>query len=120
MAAKRPPQWLVAEVATGLQALIALRLPGAPGADTSRATAEVWTRTIYSYPVNWTLELDAPRLRRAFTALCRDCDRWPAPRTLYDRLPARHQPPALAVPPISKAQQARNIARLKALAKSIQ
>jgi hypothetical protein len=36
-------------------------------------------------------ELDAPRFKRAFAILCRDCRQWPLPSSLLEAMPPREQ-----------------------------
>lgn len=106
-------KWLEREVARGLQGLIALRLPGAPADDSVTMTLDIWCAALDSQTVAWSEELDAQRIKSAFLTLYRICDRWPAPKHLLDNLGNRDPPPALAAPQISKAQQQKNLAKLR-------
>jgi len=115
MAAKQPAQWFRAEIATGLQTLIVLRLQNAPAADTTRATAEVWVATLWRRPIDWRQDKDTRRIRTAFQRIAADCDRWPAPKTLLARLPSKIEDLYLPEPPISQQQRDRNRAKLAEL-----
>lgn len=106
-------KWLEREIARGLQGLIALRLSGAPADDSVTLTLDVWLAAIESLSVNWNEQLDAERVRRAFRALYRMCDRWPPPRVFLDNLGNRDPPPALPPPRITEEQRKRNVARLR-------
>jgi len=117
MAAKRPhpAQWFRAEIATGLQTLVVIRLPNAPSAETTRATAEVWVATLWNGR-HWDQHHDTARLRTAFQRLARNCDRWPAPKTLAQHLPAREPVTALPAPKLTHQQRCANIAKLREIA----
>ena len=84
-------QWLKREIATGLQRLLALRLKGAPAAETVKLVAQTWYDALLAANIGWDEALDRDRLRRAFTALTRDMTDWPQPRHLLDRLERRPQ-----------------------------
>ena len=90
--------WLRVEVASGLQKLLALRLPGTPPEDAIIGTAEVWLEAIDDVSIQWTEHLDRHRVQRAFKTLFRTCDRWPAPKAFLDHLGNRDPPPALPPP----------------------
>lgn len=109
------PRWIEREVSRGLQGLIALRLPGAPGADTVAMTLDVWLAALGPRAAGWQESPDAARIRQAFGELFRRCTAWPAPRDLLDALPARAPPQALPPPPMTPEQRARNRARVAEL-----
>ena len=100
------PPWLRAEVATGLQRLVALGLPGQPPAETIALTAAAWCEALLHTPIDWQPQADAPRLRAAFAALLPLIERWPAPVQLLRHLPARADAPRLPVPQPSPERRA--------------
>lgn len=106
-------KWLEREVARGLQGLIALRLPGAPADDSVTLTLDIWLAALSGQAVTWSEPMDAERIRQAFRALYRTCDRWPAPKHFLDNLGNRDPPPALSAPQITEAQRQKNLARLR-------
>ncbi|CAM5521708.1 hypothetical protein [Eoetvoesiella caeni] len=103
------PDWFYASISTGLQALIVLHLPGAPGHETVAYTEDVWVEVLWTASIDWQETQDVERLRRAFLGLARRSDRWPAPRALLEQLPARAKLAQLPAPRMSKrdADQAR-------------
>ena len=107
--------WLRVEVASGLQKLLALRLPGTPPEDAIIGTAEVWLEAIDDVSIQWTEHLDRHRVQRAFKTLFRTCDRWPAPKAFLDHLGNRDPPPALPPPRLTREEIERNRARLREL-----
>lgn len=107
--------WLRAEIASGLQKLLALRLIGTPPEDAIVGTAEVWLEAIEYCGIQWVEQVDLERVRRAFLALFASCDRWPAPKLFLANLGNRDPPRALPEPPISPAVRERNRARLREL-----
>lgn len=112
---KRAPDWFYQAVSGGLQALIVLHLPGAPGHETVAYTEEVWVEALWSANIAWSADLDVSRLHEAFLRLVRQVERWPAPRTLLELLPERPQPRRLAAPRITPAEAAAGRARLAEL-----
>lgn len=106
------PQWLLAEVASGLQRLVALSLPGQPPAETIALTAAAWADALMELNIAWEPGADAPRLQAAFRQLAAQAERWPAPAHLIRALPARPAPPALDYP---KAPPERVAAALREL-----
>lgn len=88
-------RWLEREVALGLKGLIALRLDGAPAADTVSATLDVWLVAL-NKGREWDEQEDARRIQKAFEVLFATCERWPAPARLMRELPLRA--PELALP----------------------
>ena len=77
--------WLLTEIATGLQKLHQLSLDRTPSADTIAGTAQAWCEAI---ELDHALErdLDAPRIRRAFTKLAAEVERWPSPKQFLTTL----------------------------------
>lgn len=112
-------KWIEREVARGLQGLIALRLPGAPGEDAVTLTLDIWLAALSARAAMWSEHADAPRLQTAFRALYAQLDAWPSPRQLLDALPAPKPAPALPAPRLTPEQRAANRARLDALMKDL-
>ncbi|PPD34935.1 MAG: hypothetical protein CTY21_09450 [Methylomonas sp.] len=110
--------WLKAEIVTGLQKLLALRLPGTPAEDMVIGTAEVWLEAVRPSCRQWDERLDAARIRAAFNALFRQADRWPAPKQFLDNLAARRPIKALSAPvyPADKAKD--NLWRIRVMINS--
>lgn len=118
MAEGRPAEWFNRIVEDGFSALIVLRLPAAPYTDKDmEKTLDVWIQVLWSASAQWAENLDSRRIEQAFMKLCRTVDRWPAPRSLLDALPARPQPKALPAPSMSCEQRQANSARLRAMLK---
>ena len=107
--------WLRIEIASRLQKLLALRLPGTPPEDAIIGTAEVWLEALEGMHVQWSEHLDRQRVQRAFKTLFRVCDRWPAPKVFLDNLGNRDPPPALPPPRLTREETERNRARLREL-----
>lgn len=87
--------WLRREIAKGVAGLLALRLDGAPAADSATKTADIWLVAV-TKGRDWDEEKDAVRIRKAFETLFATCERWPAPAQLLRELQAR--PPELRLP----------------------
>lgn len=107
--------WLLAEIAAGFQRLVTLSLPNTPASDVLVPAAQIWHEALLSTSTQWNQDEDAWRLQRGFALLCRDCDRWPVPKHLIDRLPARKDKLALPKPTLTPAEREANLARLKTL-----
>lgn len=107
--------WLQTEIITGLQQLFALRLPGAPGEDTIVGTAQVWLHAIRSSGIAWNQELDSVRIKGAFNALFRSCDRWPAPKQFLDSLGSRAPAKQLPKPKYPADKAKANLKRIRGL-----
>lgn len=90
--------WLKNEVIEGLQKLLSLRLKNTPPADVIRGTVEVWTEVLQSRSISWDEELDAKRIKTAFTELCATSDSFPSPSDFLRILRPRMQPKALPAP----------------------
>jgi hypothetical protein len=111
------PDWLNNEIVTGLQKLLALRLPGSPAKDTAAATTTVWLEVIGGSGVDWIEALDRLRVRAAFRGLAARCDRWPAPRQFFEQLqPRAYAQPALTAKP-SAAEMNENRKRIRNMVK---
>ena len=89
--------WLTREIGRGLQALIVLRLEGAPAADAVGPLLDVWV-TALSRRRQWSETRDAPRIRHGFALLAGRMTRWPAPAHLIESLPEPEQQTALPRP----------------------
>ncbi|MDR0635045.1 MAG: hypothetical protein LBF91_08720 [Azoarcus sp.] len=107
--------WIRREVARGLQGLIALRLPGAPGEDTVGMTLDIWLAAIAPRAAGWDESGDAGRVRAAFSSLFAMCRQWPAPAQLLEAMPAPRPPVLLPPRKFSDAERAKNRARIAAL-----
>lgn len=110
------PGWLEAELLEGLSGLLLLRLEGAPAADASDATANVWLAAVRSRNRVWVKERDVLRMRQGFAQLYASCDRWPTPKQLLDALPAEAEQQRLPPPPLTdedKQRGNRMLARLR-------
>jgi hypothetical protein len=107
--------WLRAEVITGLQKLLALRLPGTPPQDAVTGTAQVWLEAIDQPGICWDEALDKPRVLRAFKALFANCERWPVPKNFMQHLGNRDPPRALPPPPMTREEIERNRERVREL-----
>jgi len=107
-------EWLRGEIITGLQKLLALRLPGTPPEDAIIGTAEVWIEGIGSSRIKWDERLDRDRVQIAFATLFRSCEYWPSPKLFLDRLGSRAPPKALPEPPLTpdERQQVKNKLRV--------
>lgn len=112
-------EWLREEILTGLQKLLALRLPGTPPEDAIVGTAEVWIEGIGCSRIKWDEQLDRDRVRLAFATLFRSCEYWPSPKLFLDRLGSRAPPKALPEPPLTpdERQQVKN--KLRAIVEQL-
>lgn len=106
--------WLKQEVVSGLQALIALRLNGAPAADTVVLTAEIWQLAFHRHLGKSAIEeIDAPRIREAFESQFPKLREWPAPAAVIAAMPPRPPRPALPVPDVTPEQHQANVTKVK-------
>ena len=108
----KAPQWMLSEVANGLQRLILLALPGTPPAETIEGTARAWADALWYAPKVWDRELDAPRIAAAFRKIGHRLERFPTPKALLEALPARLPQPAAAESKMSEAQHSEHRRRL--------
>lgn len=84
---------------TGLQMLLALRLPGAPAADTVAATVQVWEIAL-AHKRQWTGNgRDVRRFQTAFAELAATLRQWPQPADFLAALP---QDIPLSAPPLPR------------------
>lgn len=111
--------WLRCEIASGLQKLLTLRLVGTPPEDAIVGTAEVWLEAMEHCGVEWVEHLDRERVQRAFKAVFRLCDRWPAPKLFIDHLGNRDPPKALPEPPVTREERQKNRAKLRKIMESL-
>ncbi len=110
-----PPKWLSNAVASGLQRIIVLALPGTPAAETITVTAQVWVEAFWDKSINWNQELDEERINGAFRCLAYQIDRFPAPVHVLAAMPDRPIRKALPRKPISESQLKKNKRRIKRL-----
>lgn len=89
--------WFKDEIINGLQALVAIRLRGAPSAETLPTVAKVWMTALSSRPIQWDENQDIGRIRAAFVELAATAKHWPSPADFLAVLPARK--PQVALPP---------------------
>lgn len=89
------PAPLYNELLDGLQLMLALRLSGAPAADTVAATATAWEMAL-SHGRAWDEAADQGRFQTAFRQMAAEMTWWPAPADLLARLPPRPPPKQLA------------------------
>ncbi|PWG62837.1 hypothetical protein [Sediminicurvatus halobius] len=114
MADEPMPPWFRAVVGEGIQRLVAIGLPGGPGWDSIKLTAQAWGEALWEAPVQWDEKADSARLQAAFKRAGRTCERWPTPRQVLEMMPSRPQPRALPAPQMSRQQRERNSRRLRA------
>lgn len=117
MANEAIPAWFRREIGEGIQRLVAIALPGGPGLDSFKLTAQAWAEALWDAPVDWREQLDRARLAAAFKRACREHSRWPAPRQVLDLMPSRPEPLKLKPPEISEAQRRRNQQHLREIVK---
>lgn len=108
----KAPQWMLSEVAGGLQRLILLALPGTPAAEMIEGTARAWTDAFWHAPKAWDQDLDAPRIAAAFQVIGHRLDSFPSPKAILESMPPRPPQPALPEPEISEEQRRRNLMRV--------
>ena len=108
--------WLKREVVEGLQALIALRLKGAPAADMVVLTAEIWQRAFERRLGKYAIEeVDASRIREGFMAQFPKLREWPAPADVIESMPPRPPRAALPEPQVTQEQHQENVRRVKTM-----
>jgi hypothetical protein len=109
------PDWLLQEVAAGLQRLILLALEGGPALESIEGVALAWADACLCWPIAWDEAQDAPRLRLAFRQLAASVKRFPSPVQLREVLPPRQAPPQLAPPEPNAALAARIQAEIRSV-----
>jgi hypothetical protein len=110
----RQEDWLLTEIATGLQKLYPLSLDRTPAFDVIPGTALAWVEGL-TYGREWDQQRDTPRLRAAFSRLLAEAERWPAPRELLAMLPETPRAPALTHDrgiPADRAAKSQHLARI--------
>lgn len=89
--------WLNAVIAKGLMGLVALRLPNTPPEEIIVKTAQIWVLALTKgLGTKWEKKRDTPRIEKAFMRLYAECDRFPNPKMLIERLP-RDYPETLMI-----------------------
>jgi hypothetical protein len=88
---RRPPQWLVDEIAEGLQKLYLLSLEGTPSSKVIAGTAMAWAEAIIRGRM-LDATRDTPRIRDGFTVLAGRETRWPSPAKLLEAMPSIREP----------------------------
>ncbi|MDG5466801.1 hypothetical protein P9J64_00540 [Deltaproteobacteria bacterium IMCC39524] len=89
--------WIKDEIVEGFQLLVTLSMDGQPARDVLEYTVRTWVSVIARELGNPDEEIDVPRIRHAFTRICRRGKRWPAPQDFFDALPPR--PPLRRIEP---------------------
>jgi hypothetical protein len=87
-----------------------LGLDRTPAAEVIQLTAAVWLEAI-TEGREFDQQLDAPRFRRAFAVLCRDCRQWPLPSSLLEAMPPREQMAITKQPIKANPERAEQAAR---------
>lgn len=108
VAAPERPAWFDDVVLDGVQLMAALSLRGAPRDEALVMAVQAWQMIMWSYSPTWSEDVDAARLRAAFTALARDVEVWPTPAMALKRLPGRPQAPLLPRPIPTTEQRERS------------
>ena len=107
-------EWLLDEIATGLQKLACLSLDRTPAAELLTATARVWHEAITDGRA-FDEQRDSPRIRQAFRTLAATREQWPAPRHLVEALPKIEQGAiGYEVKPVSRDEAAKRMAEIRA------
>lgn len=106
-------EWILDEIATGLQKLYLLSLDRTPAAELLSGTAQAWHEALTAGR-SWDEERDAPRFRAAFVTLAQTRNTWPAPAHFMEALP-RHESKAISyeVKPASRAEAEAAMARIR-------
>ncbi|SFK92867.1 hypothetical protein SAMN05216302_102149 [Nitrosomonas aestuarii] len=99
-------KWFAVAIASGVQRLYVLSLDGTPAAKTIELTTATWIDVLWPTRA-WCAELDETRIAEAFRQLALHSDRWPVPKQLLLRLPARVEPLKLTAPTNSKSEIAK-------------
>lgn len=99
-----PAGWFEDAINDGLQGLVALRLDGAPPADTLVKTLDVWSLALWRHGA-WIEQMDAGRFAAAFVKMAATLDRWPAPKAVLTHLPDR--PERKALPNLNRDEHGR-------------
>lgn len=108
-------------VSKGLAELVTLRLAGTPSEDMIIMTASTWCKVLDNCkPSNgWIETEDLWRIEKAFTKLLVECERWPAPRLLLDRLPSRKSVEAVEFKEVSDEQKEKNVKNIRKILKGL-
>lgn len=89
--------WMLRELATGLQKLLCLSLPGTPAVDLIDGTVLAWADAL-RYGRVWDEARDAPRIRDGFRALAALSSEWPSPHRLVEVMPSAEPQAKLEAP----------------------
>lgn len=104
--------WLKKTVAQGLGKLVVLRLSNQPPEEMIAATAEIWVQALLTQKLDggWQESEDKWRIEQGFMQLCAECERFPAPKMLLERLPKRKIPelPTPAPRPLTREEKHRH------------
>ena len=108
-------EWLLDEIAEGMQKLFCLGLERTPAAEVIPGTAQAWHEALIASR-KWDERRDADRIRAAFTTLATVRESWPAPRHFLDALPQVGQAAiGYEGKPASRAEAAAAMARCRAM-----
>ncbi|GFO67903.1 hypothetical protein GMLC_14820 [Geomonas limicola] len=108
--------WIKAEIAHGLQALLSLRLKNTPAEDMIELTADIWVRAFMHRLGRSSIEaIDAPRIQEGFAQTFPRVREWPAPVEVMDRMPARPERAKLPAPEPTAEQHQQSVERVKAM-----
>jgi hypothetical protein len=112
--------WLRQEISIGLKALVVQSLKNQPAAELITMNADVWHVALRTSSKSLTIEeVDAPRIRVAFSKIFSTVTEWPAPKLLLDQLPTRPYRQSLPEPEETEEQRERGRAAARALTESI-
>ena len=106
--------WLRNTIIDGFSRLILLRLQNSPPNDEQvlGAMVNLWCETLET-KFNLDEKQDKTRIEKAFLRLCGDCERFPSPKMLIDRMPARDLPLQLEKPKLTDEQIEKNKQRIR-------
>lgn len=108
--------WIRAEIANGLQALLSLRLKNTPAEDMIELTADIWVQAFLHRLGTSTIEcIDGPRIREGFRRIFGQIREWPAPIDVIERMPARPEREQLPPPQVTPEQHRENVTRVKGM-----
>lgn len=116
------PAWLNDTVITGLQYMVALRLPFCPAEDVIPATCMTWVDLFWFKRKDWDEHKHKPIIERAFKSVACRVDSWPPPSMVFDEVKAISRE-LMTTPRVeytmSKEQRQKNAERLSELKKKL-
>lgn len=96
-----------------------LHLPYSPKADEIPDTAFGWFEIITKKQGGMWVQGDGERLKIGFDELKGDIDRWPAPKTLLDKMPPRKARPALSFDPRTEEDNQEGLVKIRQILASL-